>query len=556
MHIIRLALFLCVFLTQECLAQSWNKIDKVNRSDSLRGSIGEGRSWWNVVHYDISIHPDFGSKSLSGRNEIRFRTISSSHADFLQIDLQSPMHIDSVFLKNFGKLSYIKSGPACYFVKVPPNLNQSATHSLIVYFSGKPHEAIAAPWDGGWIWKKDSLGHPWVTVACQGIGASAWFPNKDHQYDEPDSGALLSIRAPAGLVAISNGRQISTIDHLDGSRDYNWNVETPINNYNIIPYIGRYSNFKGLYHGEKGILDLDFWAINYNEQKAIKHLPGQVHAALKTLEKWFGPFPFYRDGYKIIETPGFGMEHQSAIAYGNFYRMGNKGSDFSQTGWGLKFDFLVIHETAHEWFGNSITTLDLADKWVHESFAAYAEALYLLDNFGHNACEEYVVGMRENMVQNDRPIIGPYGVNKEGSTDMFAKGRNIVHMIRLIVNDDEKFRQTLRKMNSVFYHKIVSSEIIETFLIEETGLHLNGFFDQYLRTTLIPTFEYKVNGDSLKFRFTNCIPEFEMPLKVQLGENIIWLDAKASWQTTQVPTSNFTNSLLTVDKGFYVDVCR
>lgn len=379
-------------LAHSSKSQSWNRIESINRVDSVRGGIGSGRDWWNVLQYSITIRPDINTKTLFGSNLIKFEVLDPHNSKTLQIDLQPPLAIDSISINN-SRTKDFKFIDGAYFVNCPMPLKLK--NEVLVYYSGKPHEALFPPWDGGWIWKNDSIGNPWISVACQGIGASIWFPNKDHQYDEPDEGGLLKIIVPDTLTSISNGRLVSSVKNQDHTTTFEWSVKTPINNYDIIPYIGKYITLREYYMGEKGVLTLDFSVLEYDSSKIKKYLSPQVRLALKSFEKWMGPYPFYNDGFKIVQSPGYSMEHQSAIAYGNDFRFGNRGRDFSQTGWGLTFDFLIVHEIAHEWFGNNITAIDVADKWIHEAFAAYSEVLYLLDYKGETAAEDYVVGMRK-----------------------------------------------------------------------------------------------------------------------------------------------------------------
>jgi aminopeptidase N len=414
---------------------------------------------------------------------------------------------------------------------------------LNISFSGKPREAINPPWDGGWIWKKDRRGNPWMTVACQILGASVWYPCKDHQSDEPDS-ASLSIIVPESLVGVGNGRLRSKVK-TQNKTTYTWAVVNPINNYNIIPSIGKYVNWNDTYEGEKGKLDLSYWVLQENEEKARKQFQ-QVRPMLKCFEHWFGSYPFYEDGYKLVESPHLGMEHQSGIAYGNKYQNGYLGKDLSGTGWGKKWDFIIIHESGHEWFANNITTQDVADMWVHEGFTNYSETLFTECEYGKEAGTEYCLGLRKN-IQNDIPLIGYYGVNKEGSGDMYYKGANLVHTIRQIINDDDKFRNILRGLNKDFYHQTITSAQVEEYISQHSGTDLSKVFDQYLRTTQIPVFEFKYNNNKLSYRWGNCVEGFNMPIKI-ITDKDVWLHPTTDWKETDVKGGIFK-----LDPNFYVD---
>src|SRR5687768_16765805 len=520
------ALLCCLVST----AQQKNATKIFTHADTLRGSITTGRAWWDILHYDLTIKPDYNKKSTEGKNSISYRVISTKNASSLQLDLQAPLVIDSVILNAKTSLTFAKNGNA-WFVKVPVQ-QKGSVHKLDVYYSGKPHEAIRAPWDGGWTFTKDSLGRPWMTVTCQGLGASIWYPCKDHQSDEPDNGASLTMIVPDTLVAIANGRLQSKKMNADGMTTYKWAVVNPISNYCLIPYIGKYANFSEEYNGEKGKLDLNYWALDYNLEKAKEYMPDQVQKMLKSFEHWFGPYPFYEDGYQLIETSHTGMEHQSAVSYGNWYRLGYRDRDLSATGWGMKFDFIIIHESGHEWFGNNITTKDLADMWVHEGFTNYSETLFVDYIFGTDAANEYNYGIRRG-IRNDKPVIPPYGVNAHGSGDMYPKGGNLLHSIRHSINNDERFRQILRGLNNTFYHKTVTTQQVEKYISTNAGFEYSKVFDEYLRTTQIPVLEFYFNEvrSKVSYRYTNCIKGFNLPLSLTSKEASVKIVPSEKWNT-------------------------
>jgi aminopeptidase N len=467
------------------VAQLLNPAHTFTHQDTLRGSITPERSWWDVLKYDITVMPEYTTKTITGSVAIKFLARGGGNK-VMQIDLQSPLVIDSVsfpFQKQnlkFGKIDI--NAWYVYFENLPNTFSSVLTTTIIVYYHGTPREAVRPPWDGGWIFTSDSLGRPWMTVACQGLGASVWYPCKDHQSDEPDSGANLNITVPDTLMAVGNGRLKNSTDNKDGTKTYSWEVKNPINNYNIVPYIGKYVNFSETYNGEKGKLDINYWVLDYNLERAKRHMPDQVTKTLTCFEYWFGPYPFYEDGYKLVEAPHLGMEHQSAIAYGNKYKMGYRGFDLSGTGWGLKWDFIIVHESGHEWFGNNITAKDIADMWIHESFTSYAETLFTEYWHGKKAGNKYIKGTRMQ-ISNDVPVIGSYGVNQEGSRDMYYKGANMLHVIRQRINNDSLFRSVLRGLNKTFYHQTVTTQQIEDYISKESGIDFSNIFDEYLRTT-------------------------------------------------------------------------
>lgn len=529
---------------------------KPSLADTLRGSITPERAWWDARHYDLHVSFNYEKKSISGWNTITYEVLKSTD-QAMQIDLMSPLVIDSAVLEG-QKLSWEKSGNA-WFIQTGAFPKAGALKKISIYYHGKPTIARRAPWDGGLIWAQDEKGRPWISVACQGVGPSIWFPNKDHQYDEPDSAAL-HITAPSELVAVANGRLRYQRDNGNGTTTTGWAVVNPINNYNIIPYIGHYTHFSSVFSGENGNLSMDFWALDYNEDKAKAHFLRETPKMLRCFEHWFGPYPFYEDGYKLVESPHLGMEHQSAVAYGNGYENGYRGSDLSGTGVGMKWDFILVHESGHEWFGNNITSKDIADMWVHEGFTNYSETLFTGCEFGEEAADAYNIGCRK-LIANDRPIIGKYGLNREGSSDMYYKGGAMLHTIRQVINDDEKFRQILRGLNKKFHLQTVTTRQIEDYISQESGRDFSKVFDQYLRTTQIPVLEIKAAEPkkknsrtmSLSYRWTNCVKGFDLPIRVKAGEGEWrWLEPSDQWKKIKMPLKNLGE--LTVDKRFYATV--
>ncbi|MGV0935839.1 M1 family metallopeptidase [Empedobacter falsenii] len=526
-------------------AQVLNNKQEFTRQDSLRGTNNEFRNWWDVKHYKISVEPDYQSKSIKGKTTITFDKTAPQQSDLLQIDLQDPMMVSAVKL-NGKKISDFKRDGNVYFINVGKNI-KNTSNQLELEYNGNPRVAVRAPWDGGWIFAKDEKGRDWMSVAVQGLGASAWFPNKDYLGDEPDNGMELEIIAPKDLVGVGNGRLVSKKEK-NGKTISTWKVVNPINNYNIIPYIGHYVNFKDTFEGEKGKLDLDYYVLDYNIDKAKSQFE-QAKLMLKSFEHWFGPYAFYEDSFKIVEAPHLGMEHQSGIAYGNKFENGYLGRDLSGSGWGLKWDFIIVHEAGHEWFGNNITEKDVADMWIHEAFTAYSETLFTETYYGKDAASEYVRGTRK-AIQNDIPIIGVYGVNQEGSGDMYYKGANMIHTLRTWMNNDEKFRQMLRGLNKEFYHQTVTTEQIENYIAKFSGLNLNTFFNQYLRTIKVPTLELKQNGNKVEYRYTNVVDGFAMPLR--LKDSDVTINPTTDWQT--INNSTITKAIdVTINPNYYID---
>ncbi len=538
----------CSLLLIHAGAQPLNQKEKFTHQDTLRGTIGPERSWWNVLRYDLHVTPDYDARSIRGENIIQYKVLEDKYSDYMQIDLQQPLTIDSLYYDsklyiNYPKKPYYNEGNVWH---IPlPKAAKNSVHTITIVYHGKPRIAVRPPWDGGWIFTQDALGRPWMTVACQGLGASVWYPCKDHQSDEPDNGATLSITVPDSLVAVGNGRLKEKKATGNNMTTWKWEVTAPINNYNIVPYIGKYVTWHEDYQGEKGKLDCDYWVLDYDLAKAKKQFT-QVDTMLRCFEYWMGPYPFYEDGYKLVETPHLGMEHQSAVAYGNKFMNGYLGRDLSGSGWGNNWDYIIVHESGHEWFANNITTNDIADMWVHEGITDYTETLFVECQYGKQAADAYTQGLRKT-IRNDRPVIGMYGVNKEGSGDMYNKGNNIMHMVRQIINNDSTFRSILRGLNKDYFHKTVDSKDIENYISRKSGKDFSKFFDQYLRTIKIPVLEEKVDKDKLSYRWTNCVDGFNMPVRLSNG---VWLTPGTEWKTLEKKGQDWKD--ISVDKNFYI----
>lgn len=548
----RISCYLFLILSSSALF-SQNK--KFTQQDTLRGSITNERIWWDLLHYDLEVKVDAENKFISGSNTIQYKVIKEE--TILQIDLQNPMKI--VKIKQEDKnLQYQKTGSA-YFITLLKTQKIGDTNQITIFFEGKPKEAIKPPWDGGIVWKKintktDTLGktkmYPnFIANANQGIGASIWWPCKDHPYDEPNNGITIKVTPPKGFMDVSNGVLKKITPNLDGSNTYEWEVKNPINSYAININIANYSHFSEVYKGEKGNLQCNYYVLPEHLEKAKIQFQ-QTTRMLEAFEYWFGPYPFYEDGYKLVEAPYLGMEHQSSITYGNGFENGYLGKDLSGTGWGFRFDFILVHESGHEWFANNITNKDVADMWIHESFTTYSEVLYLDYHFGTKAGNEYLIGYRKK-VKNDRPMIGTYHVNNRGSNDIYIKGASMIHTLRQVVNNDVIFRNLLRDMNLEFYHQTVSSNQIEKYISAYLKLDLDGFFKQYLTTTQIPTIAYKIKKRKIKYRFTNTVKNFNIPVKVIIDTDEKWINPSSKkWKTIKKTKPNTT---FTIEPNFYIN---
>jgi aminopeptidase N len=535
-----LAAFVLLLGSSDASAQTFT------RADTLRGTVTPERAWWDVRHYDLHVRVDPSDSTLVGSTTITYEVVGEPTR--LQVDLQVPLSIDRVVLDG-RELDFERDGYA-WFVDAPSGQRVGERHELRVEYRGAPKVATNPPWDGGFIWATDSSGGPWVATANQGLGASVWWPNKDHQSDEPEEGMRIRIRVPSSMTNVSNGRLLGAEEHPDGTTTWTWEVVHPINNYNVSVNAGDYVRFGETYPGLQGALDLDYWVLRPNLEAARRQFV-QVRPMLACFEEWFGPYPFYEDGFKLVETPHLGMEHQSAIAYGNGYRNGYRGTDLSDTGWGLTWDFIIVHEAGHEWFGNNITTADVADMWVHEGFTNYSENLFVECLYGAEAGAEYVIGTRAR-IRNESPVIGRYGVQSEGSGDMYYKGGNLLHLIRQLVDDDDRWKSILRGLNRDFRHSIVTSAQVEAYIAERAGLDLDAVFDQYLRHPDIPTLEWRLAGDRLEYRWEADVDGFDMPVRVTVAQGRYgWIvPTTGEWRSTSVELPGA--EAFQVDPGFYV----
>jgi aminopeptidase N len=543
-RIISLFIISCLFCFQAKAQLLEAKKEVYTRADSLRGYLSAVRTCYDINYYHLSVKLDVDKKFISGSTKFQFTATS----DFtkLQFDLFANLNVEKVLYK--GKPLKFKRELNAVFVTFPL-IKKGSKDDFIVYYSGNPTVAKRAPWDGGFVFAKDANGMPWVATACQGVGASIWWPNKDHQDDEVDS-MLISISVPKGLKDVSNGRLRKVTELTDGYTRFDWFVANPINNYDVALNVANYSHFDDTYDGEKGKLTLDYWVLPENLEKAKVQFAANVKPMLKSFEHWFGPYPFYEDGYKLVETPHLGMEHQSAVAYGNKYQNGYLGRDLSGTGWGMKWDFIVVHESGHEWFGNNITSKDLADMWIHEGFTNYSESLFIESYYGKEAGQAYVLGTRRG-IANLEPVQGVYNVNREGSGDMYPKGGNLLNMVRTIIDDDEKWRMVLRGLNAEFYHKTVTATDVIGYINAKSGKDLSKVFAQYLEHTNLPILEVRFDNGKPFCRWLANVKGFDMPVKVRIkGGTFKFITPTTTFKPMDL--AGVTKENLEVDENYYI----
>jgi aminopeptidase N len=536
-------LLVCLFGSLQAQTQLFSQ-RKYTRQDTLRGTITKERAWWDLQQYELSVSVNPVAKSIKGSNVVYYKVLEESQV--MQIDLQTPMNIDKV--TQDGQVLQVRHEGNAHFITLTKKQAVGSLNTLTIEFSGNPLVAKNAPWDGGFSWSKDSNGKDFIATSCQGIGASLWWPCKDHMYDEPDNGMTINLNVPGNLIAVSNGRLKKEKVEKDKTKTFTWVVINPINNYGVNINIGDYTHWTEKYKGEKGLLDMDFWVLKSDLEKAKEHFKDAART-LEAFEFWFGPYPFYEDSYKLVQVPYLGMEHQSSVTYGNGFQKGYRGSDLSGTGWGLKWDYIIVHESGHEWFANNLTYKDIADMWIHEGFTMYSECLFVEHFYGKEAGAEYSRGVRFG-IKNETPLIGNYGVNSEGSGDMYDKGNSLLHTLRQWVNNDEYWRAMLRGLNKDFYHQVVTTKQVEDYIAKSVNLKLNGFFDQYLRDNRIPVFEYFVRDGNLTYQWSNCISSFDMPVKIYVDGKEMMLKPKANeGQTVKLETPK---AAIKVDPNYYV----
>ena len=517
--------FLFITLFVNCYGQEYS------RSDTLRGALNSNRTCFDVIRYDLDLVINFSNKTISGFNKIRFDVISSTNQ--IQLDLYENMFIDSI-LYDGVKLSYKRDGNAVH-IDFPWRLLKGTTEELLFYYHGQPRYAVNPPWDGGFSWEKDQKGRDWLGVCCQGVGASLWWPCKDHLSDEPESMSM-SFTVPSSLVAVSNGRLKKREAINRHYTKYIWSVDNPINTYNVTLNVAYYKHIYDTYISDSDQkLDLDYYVIRENSDTAKKHFK-QVHDILRVLEKYFGPYAFYNDSYKLVESSYWGMEHQSCLAYGNHF----KNNDWD-------FDFIILHETAHEWFGNSLSAVDNAELWLHEAFATYAEVLYIEETQDYYESIKYLI-TKKSSINNDHVMLGDMGVNYAWEdSDIYTKGAWMLHTLRSVINNDELWFDILITFcERYFKSSVVSADFID-LVNEKTGSDYSYFFDHYLKKAKLPKLEYRVTKGKkgiylLSYKWVNVSNDFTMPVQVSFVDGEFeWIQPTSDWKTMHIRKNSAAN---------------
>jgi aminopeptidase N len=524
-----------------------------SRKDSLRGNLTEVRTCYDVTFYDLFVMVDEKELFLDrSYNIINFNVVSDFNK--IQIDLALNMEVMRIEFEN-DELNFTREFDAV-FVDFPRMLKKGEQASIKVWYAGYPRKAVNPPWDGGFSWKNDKNGNPWIGVSCQGLGASVWWPCKDHQSDEPDSMRITCMaRSPLKIIANGDLRSDTSIwnQYLNSWVNVReWFISYPINNYNVTLNIGDYVNFSEVYVSGNDTLKMDYYVLHDNLEKAKSHFQ-QVKPMMECFENYFGKYPFWKDGYALVETPYLGMEHQSAIAYGNDFLPGYHGNTSHIDG--LEFDFIIVHESGHEWWGNSITTNDIADMWVHEGFCTYAEVLYVECMYGYDAMLSYVNNQKRS-VRNDKPVIGPYHVNAEGSSDMYFKGSLMLHTLRNLIADDVLWFEIIKGIANDFKYQTIDGQVIINYINEKSGKDFTDFFNQYLKNKEIPEFQYKLQKEgrniTLLYRW-EAIISFDMPILINTGRKDFWVYPNEQWK--EMDLGSFDKHEFRIrDDLFFIDV--
>jgi aminopeptidase N len=510
--------------------------------DILRGAYGQYRANNDLLYYHLDIRVDPDKKLVTGKNTIRFKMLKDDTR--IQLDLADALNIDKILLGT-TQLKYQRDSGAV-FVDFPETLHAGRTYSIDFYYSGTPvHQGRF----GGFTFGTDTSAHPWIYTACEGIGASIWWPNKDQWRDEVES-MEISVAVPNNLVDVSNGKFMGKTDLGDGYTRWDWMVHYPINNYDVALNIGNYQHFSD----KLDDLDLDFYALPEDLDKAKKQF-SQAKGMLEAFQHYFGEYPFKKDGYKLVEVPYSGMEHQSAVAYGNRFANGYLERDWTGVGISTRFDFIIIHESGHEWFGNSITAADSSDMWIHEGWTTYLECLYVEYMYGHEDGLKYTNAYKTK-VKNEEPIITARGVNGEPPQDQYFKGALFINTLRSIVNDDQRWWKLLHDFYQHFKYQNIMTEDVVKYFNQQTGMDLTPLFNQYLRHTAIPTLELKFDADrqTVSYRWKVDEQGFQMPIKVGKKDSWQIIKPTTEWQT--MPTSFTKDQFEVATDLYYVNVSK
>jgi len=514
------------------------------RSELLRGEYGRYRANNDLLYYHLDVRVDPAKKSLSGKNTIQFRMLSDDNR--IQIDLHPSLTADRILFGG-APLKYTREESAV-FIDFPQKLKKGQVYSIEFHYSGIPAE-IGNLTKGGIGFKTDAHGKPFINTVCEGTGSSTWWPSKDQWHDEVDS-MKISVSIPNDLVDVSNGAFAGKTDLGDGYTRWDWTVHYPINSYDVSMNIGDYVHFTDTYKD----MTLNFYVLRDSLDKAKAQF-GQAKGMLAAYEHYFGEYPFKKDGYKLVEATNAGMEHQSAVTYGNGFKNGYGGRDWTGVGVSPRFDFIIIHESGHEWFGNAVSAADRSDMWIHEGWTTYLEVLYVEYTYGYDDALKYVNGYKTK-VQNRQPIIPPGGLMRTPPQDMYFKGALMLNTLRNVVNDDVRWFKLLHDLYQRFKYQNITTDDIVAFFNQQTGRNLTPVFNQYLRHTALPTLELTFNAESgtVAYRWQADERGFAMPIRV--GSKSAWQIVEPTTEWKEMPTRLTKDTFDVATDLYFVNVVK
>ena len=487
------------------------------RADILRGDYGRYRANNDLLHYELDVRVDPDKKSIAGKNTIRFKMLKDDTR--IQLELYANLAVGKI-LHDTTPLKYERELNTVY-IDFPETLRSGRSYEITFHYSGSPQEQGRF---GGLAFRKDPAGRHWINTANEGEGSSVWWPSKDQWRDEPE-GMDIRVAVPNGLMDVSNGKFMGKTDLADGYTRWDWRVHYPINSYNVSLNIGEYAQFSD----RLGDLPLDYFVLPGSLEKAKAQF-AQAKPMIEAYEKYVGKYPFPKDGYKLIEVPYSGMEHQSAVTYGNRFANGYLERDWTEVGISLKFDFIIIHESGHEWFGNAVSAADTSDMWIHEGWTTYLEGVYVEALFGYDDALKYVNGYKKK-VGNREPVITQRGIHRSPNQDMYFKCALFLHTLRSVVNDDARWWKLVHDTFEHFKYQNIMTEDIVRFFNAELKQDLTAVFDQYLRRTDLPTLEltFDDKAGTVSYRWKADERAFAMPIRV---------GSRAAWQTIR-PTTDW-----------------
>jgi len=506
------SLLICTFFSCQENRPHGNQynLPELTPNNNLIGNLNENRSSYRVSFYDINIDFDIDHKSLAGFVTIKAESIRDLNK--LQIDLAENLNIKKITYEN-KELSFSREFDAI-LIDFNSTIVKGSIFEFTVFYDGIPQSADNPPWAGGFTWSKDKNGRDWIAVSCEGEGARIWWPNKDHITAEGDS-VRMKYTVPSNTVAVGNGK-LRNIITKNNKSTYEWFVGNPINNYNISVQIGNYVAVQDTFIKDDTIHNMNHYVLDYNKELASNYFT-QSKEVIRFYEKYFGDYQWYEDGYKLIEVPYLGMEHQSAVTYGNGFSIYNGVRSKSWPMYGV-IDPLIIHETGHEWFGNSVTASDPTHIWIHEGLQVYSEAIYFEDKFKSYEVGVHYLNTLKNRIVNEVPIVGNENENHWAlHGDTYMKGAWVMHTLRSTINDDKSWFEILKEFMEENAKGFVNTRDFFDKVNEITGDDYWYFAEQYFYSSAQPELEYYQTDNEFFYRWNNVNENFSMPIDLLIN---------------------------------------